>query len=281
LKTDGTVWCWGRADLKQVGSFVPPEALCPNGSLTISCLRTPTIVPGLTGVASLAVGSSHVCALKTDGTVWCWGNNEFGQLGAAVGTVCRPSGYGPVPCVETPTRVAGLPDAAGIAAIGGNTCALMRDGTARCWGDGLSGQLGSMVSGRCDNPCMDTHCTPTPTEVPGLSGLRGLTLSLDNQGTRACAWRADGTVSCWGAYDSGFFGGAPGVACSLESRCTHGERPCTPTPLTAPGLTNVEMLTRGCALTRTGGVLCWGDNFSGQLGDGTVTHRRTPAPVVF
>ena len=177
--------------------------------------------PGFAG------GASHVCALKTDGTVWCWGNNEFGQLGAAAGGICTPSGYGPVPCVETPTRVAGLPDAAGIAAIGGNTCALMRDGT------------------------------------------------------RACAWRADGAVSCWGAYDSEFFGGAPGVTCSLESRCTHGERPCTPTPLTAPGLNNVQMLTRGCALTRTGGVLCWGDNFSGQLGDGTVTHRRTPAPVVF
>jgi alpha-tubulin suppressor-like RCC1 family protein len=88
-------------------------------------------VPGLSGVVALAAGAFHSCALKTDGTVVCWGYNFNGQLGDG-STTARLS----------PTAVPALGGVAALAAGDYHSCALKTDGTARCWGYNASGQLG-------------------------------------------------------------------------------------------------------------------------------------------
>ncbi len=118
---NGTVRCWGRNDLRQVG----------DGTNVFERL-TATAVTGLTGVVEIAAGSHHNCARLTSGAVRCWGNNEFGQIGD--GTLVRSR--------NEPTAVDGLTNAVGLAAGENHTCAVLTDGSVRCWGLNESGQLG-------------------------------------------------------------------------------------------------------------------------------------------
>src|SRR5205807_541556 len=82
---------------------------------------------------AIATGEFHTCALVADGTVRCWGRDNFGQLGDGATTDQS----------STPVRVSGLTNAVAIAASGSHTCALLADDTARCWGDNSLGQLGN------------------------------------------------------------------------------------------------------------------------------------------
>ena len=117
---DGTVACWGSNSTGQAGdgTMVTPR---PNA----------TTVPGLGGVAQLAAGDFHTCARLTDGTVRCWGNNDYGQCGDDTQLVARRS----------PVAVRGLAGAVEISAGSFHTCARLTDGTLRCWGSDRSGQL--------------------------------------------------------------------------------------------------------------------------------------------
>ena len=118
---DGTISCWGRADLGQLG----------NGSFLYTS-AVPLTVTGLTDAVAIAAGWSHSCALLDDGTARCWGRNDLGQLGNGHRTNSN-----------VPVTVTGLTDAVAITAGGNHTCALLDDGTARCWGYNDYGQLGN------------------------------------------------------------------------------------------------------------------------------------------
>src|SRR5262249_16263395 len=140
---DGTVKCWGANGLGELG----------DGTTTDRAL--PTTVPGLAGVAQLALGGQHSCARLDDGTVKCWGGNFSGELGD--GTTTAKS---------KPTAVPGLTGVAklalgGSAGVSAHSCALMNDGTVKCWGYNGHGQLGdgTLVAKK------------VPTTVPGLGGV--------------------------------------------------------------------------------------------------------------
>ncbi|MGB4917091.1 MAG: protein kinase, partial [Propionicimonas sp.] len=134
----------------------------------------------LNGVAALAAGGSHTCALAQDGTVRCWGNNSSGQLGdGTTDQRARPV-------------VTGLTGVTALSAGRGHTCAVTQDGGATCWGANDSGQLGDGTTTERANP----------GPVTGLSGVAELAAG----GSHTCALTEDGRVRCWGNNDSGQLG---------------------------------------------------------------------------
>jgi alpha-tubulin suppressor-like RCC1 family protein len=179
-----TVWCWGNNVDDSLGlgsgagsmSTVPAQIALPGG--------------GPPNVDSLSVGVHHSCLSASDGTVWCWGLNDHGQLGD--GTTTSRS---------TPVQVMGLPHLNGIwvSATGGFTCGSALDGSsAYCWGRNDRGQLG-------DGTTTERH---VPTLVIGLdNAIAQIVPGADH----ACAFSRGGTattefVRCWGANDHGQVG---------------------------------------------------------------------------
>jgi alpha-tubulin suppressor-like RCC1 family protein len=137
---ESNVLCWGLNNYGQLG----------DGTTTMR--EAPVAVPGLSNALALATGHYHTCALLSDGTARCWGLNTSGQLGN--GEVASAPPYGSL----TPVAVAGLTNAVGLAAGGSSTCALLADGTARCWGSNSSGQLGLA------DPMVRSTATPVPVD---------------------------------------------------------------------------------------------------------------------
>lgn len=133
------------------------------------------------GRSTLSSGLDHSCAVREDGTVWCWGNNESGQLGDG-STLVRPHAV----------RVVGLDDAVAVAAGSGHTCALRRDGTAVCWGRNRYWQIGDGTE----------EDRTTPALVRGLSGATAIVAG----GAHTCAIASNGRVACWGNNQQGQLG---------------------------------------------------------------------------
>ena len=146
-----------------------------------------------------------------------------------------------------------------IAVTAGNlhTCALLSDGTARCWGVNTVGELGN---GGATN-------SPTPVRVLGLAGLT--TISAHPSGAHTCAVTSTGDVSCWGDNQS-------------EQLSSAATTPFSAVPVTVPSLQAIGIAAGSghtCALLADGSVSCWGDNSSGQFGNGTTGFSPVPAPA--
>ncbi len=204
---------------------------------------TPVDVLGLaSGVTAISAGYYHTCALMRLGGVKCWGANDFGQLGDGTHT----SSATPVDAVGLATSVTA------ISAGGVSTCALTNADAVWCWGNNSAGQLGDG--------------TRTPSSVPvAVSGLASGVETIAAGPDHACAVVGGGGVKCWGNNGGGQLG--------------DGTHTTSATPVDVLGLASgVEAIAMGyghtCALTAAGGVRCWGGNYSGQLGDGTIRTAR-------
>ncbi len=154
LKTDKTVWAWGRDDSGQLGNSVAGSS-DPNNFTYL----TPAQVLNLTNVKAIAAGGAHGVALREDGTVWVWGKNDLGQLG-----------LGDHNNRLTPTQVPGLTNIIGIAAGVGHTLALKANGTVFAWGSNALFQLGASVI---------TEST-TPLQVDKLAGITFIACGYNN-----------------------------------------------------------------------------------------------------
>jgi alpha-tubulin suppressor-like RCC1 family protein len=242
--SDGTARCWGSNWSGQLG----------NGTNTAS--NVPVAVMGLTGAVAISVGTSvecmdgcsvrgHTCVILLNGTAKCWGDNGAGQLGDGM----------PGPSRFSPVTVTGLTEAVAVSAGEYYTCALLSDGTARCWGSNWSGQLGNGTN----------TASNVPVAVTGLTGIVAVSAGEDH----TCAVISDGTARCWGRNDYGQLG--------------NGTEMNSNVPVAVTGLIGAVAVSAGgchtCALLSDGTATCWGNNVSGQLGDGSNTNSNVPVAV--
>jgi alpha-tubulin suppressor-like RCC1 family protein len=242
LMSNGGVKCWGDNSLGQLG----------NRDATLTDSNTPVDVYSLqSGVVALDGGTSHMCALLTTGGVKCWGSNSNGQIGdGAVGRALWP------------VDVLGL--RSGVAAISAgdiHTCAVLIDGTAKCWGDDASGSLGNTGSSSETPVTVAVDSTGTP-----LTGI--MAISAGNGQT--CALLTTGGLKCWGL--------------NAWSQLGNNSTANASYPVNVSGLSSgVAAVSAGnnftCAVLANGSAQCWGLNNYGQLGDGTITNRSTPVSV--
>jgi len=246
---DGSAWCWGGSGAGVLGDGVAHDADCHARLENVPCSTVPVQVSGLTDATAVAAGGYHTCALRSDGTAWCWGWNDNGQLGDST---TAPSPF--------PVQVLGVSDALALAAGGRHTCAVQVDGAVWCWGSNYGGQLGNGT----------TVDSALPVQVAGLSDAIAVStggLGLDSIYI-TCALRTDGTVWCWGTNPWGLGNG--GTSSSV--------------PVQVTGVSDAVGISAGgtqaCAVTSGGNVWCWGNGYEGQLGGGVYAESSVPVQVL-
>jgi alpha-tubulin suppressor-like RCC1 family protein len=222
-------------------------------------------------VIGLAVGGHHACALIVDGTVRCWGRNQYGQLGSGGNDagMLVDAATRSVPVAVDSISNATQVSASTVYTTIGATCARLSTGSVVCFGNNSAAQLGlSAMMGATDN---NPH--PLPTAVAGLpmSTMSGLANYM------GCAVTSANEYWCWGDNDA-FGQTSPGIL-------GHGPNPSGPTePRKATIDAGISAGSPGSyfnlALTQGGTVLSWGDNQNGSLGRNTNGNDDpVPAPV--
>lgn len=264
------------------------------GTSVNSALSAPLLVATDVPATSVSAGHNFACALLAHGTVSCWGNNDYGQLGD--GNFLSSATQVPVKGISGATQISAGIDSA---------CAVLARGTVKCWGADTFSQLGNGAKAN----------SSTPVSVIGISGVRQLSSGYHYR----CALLVQGTVKCWGYNDNGQLGngtyitekkavsvtGLKGAidivvdedhACAILARGTvkcwgankYGQlgnrsRTASRVPVTVKDLGAVTAIGLGlsntCGQLRNGTVKCWGYNGDGELGDASTTSSTAPVTV--
>lgn len=242
LDQAGTAWCWGANESGQQGNGTEKGSLAP--------VRV-RVDEKLTSI-SAAFSKNHTCARDQAGRAWCWGLNNYGQLGT-----------GHFGSSSSPKRVVGLPAIRSVTTGGyGHSCAIGIGWEAWCWGTNYWGQLGSR--GQMGSAGKFTQ----PVRVKNLVGLRSLALGSGHTCAIDSVWRA----WCWGYNGNGDLG--DGTTINRATAVRVASLPKVSTIATGLGHT--------CALAKTGQVYCWGWGGFGQLGHGhNVITQPVPVEVSF
>jgi alpha-tubulin suppressor-like RCC1 family protein len=238
IKVDGTLWTWGYNSTGRLGDGTTLDRSSPV-----------TTAGGGTTWSQVAMGLGSCSAVKTDGTLWTWGGNSFGQLGDGT-TLSRSS----------PATTAGGGTTWKQVAIGQYiTGAIKTDGTLWTWGYNNSGTLGDGTTLNRSSPATTVGGGTTWSQV--ACGYYNL-----------AAIKTDGTLWTWG-YNTTYGGLGDGTVINKSSPVT-----------TAGGGTTWSQVSVGyntSAAVKTDGTLwIWGYNNSGQLGDGTTLNRSSPVTTV-
>ncbi len=251
IKTDHTLWAWGNNYAGQLGDG------CVKGSSCVS-KATPTTVNTDTDWAAVAAGANHVLALKTNGTLWAWGINDYGELGNAAQS---PTAYSSVP-VQIGTDT----DWKALAAGDMHSLAIKTNRTLWAWGDTDYGQLGITCLASCLTASAPMQ-VGTDTDWKEVDGGNKLTLAVKTNGS-IWAWgnfslstggstsvpTQVGTGTTWSKISAGGGGGTSGIGgghfMALQSRSPSGYT-----------------------------LMGWGTNMQGALGIGTASPVWSPAPV--
>jgi alpha-tubulin suppressor-like RCC1 family protein len=271
IRTDGTVWCWGSNEEGQLGQGCS------------ELFDKPVRVPNVTGAVDGGVGNAHTCVVRKDGTVWCWGTNESGELGIGV-SECDPDDGDDEdgPKCECEEKKKG--------STKGDDDDEEDEEEERSGRDSDSDEDEERESEyerkfreEEEERRKELEKHPYADHKPEakrslvrrqVSGLKGV-VSIAAGATHSCAVKKDGTVWCWGENSECVLG-------NPETSAT-----CSTDPVKVEGLGKVKKVYAGlgvpgnftCALTRDHEVYCWGDNSSGQLGDGSTESQSCPVKV--
>ena len=291
---DAGVFCWGGNTFGQIGNGGTAQAL------------TPVNIPEAAGGLQMAGGYGHTCLVTATRTLKCWGRNENGEAGhpsqktpilrptdvpnisnvkqviTGIRFTCVLTQAGKVQCWgrqypndpenifrPTPVEVGNLSE--GVSAISGNgehICALLQNGKVKCWGINNSGELGNG----------STTSSATPVEVTGLTNVTSIAAGRYH----TCAIVNNGGVRCWGLNSQGQLGtggyansNTPAIVAGLGgSASVIGAGPFYAT--SRSNNTTIYYGNFTCALLTNQTIQCWGNNFDGQLGNGTKTGSPIP-----
>ena len=235
VRKAGHVKCWGDNGNSQLGAG--------DGGPSVEA-KTPIDVLNVTDAIALAAGNSHTCIVRQSGTVSCWGQGIFGQLGNA------KTDDSPVP-----VDAIGIDNAVDVSCGSTFTCALLATGQVSCWGDNSDGQLGDGT----------TIARTTPAVVLQLDNAIAITTAMQH----ACAVVQGGAVKCWGTNTDGQLGNGNTTKSYL------------PTTASATGALQVIAASDfTCARDGAGQVTCWGSNDLGELGTGATNPAPNPSPAI-
>lgn len=235
LSSSGEVKCWGRCSDSQCGAAAD--------SPLAEEARTHAVPVFVSGVRQISAGFSFACALKDDGTVWCWGSNRYHQLGQATEDDA-PS---------TPVQVQGLEGVEEIAVGGFFACARIGERVS-CWGNNRYGELSTA-------PTLERRATP--------ERVAGRASSIHAGTYHACMVDTRGRIRCWGASAHGQAG--------TRRRVRESPRPTTVRGATRPASISLGG-EQGCLRLSDGALRCWGHNLYGA-DNGAGAYYSTPQPI--
>ena len=226
------------------GCAIDPEL--PGGGL-------PTLDDAETsdGFVAVSTGGEHACALRSSGTLYCWGSNQYGQLGAPADTNCLREDR-LIPCRLLPVAVTGGIQFQMISAGGRITCGVAVTARIYCWGDNLRGGLG--------DPAIRDSETPIP--IASTASFTHVAAGAEH----ACGLRTDGALFCWGWNDMGQLGNN-----------TSGSGAATPVAVSG----NLRFVSvsasehRTCARQSDGVTYCWGATWVNTVGSLEVVRPQT------
>lgn len=258
VTSDGQVACWGQNVNGQLGNGTLLNSSVPTFVTTVG-----TPLDGKT-VAQVTTGTSHTCAVTSDGIVACWGLQTNGRLGNGVTAAAD---------IQVPTAVivTGTPldtkQVASLSAGAAHTCAVATDATAVCWGSNGNGRLGDGTTA--------AKALPTAIATTGTP-LDGLTIDVVRAGgTFSCAHTVSGVAACWGRNTNGQLGDT-----TLTQRTVPTAIATTGTVLDGLTLASIDTGTaHTCALSTTGVAACWGLQTNGRLGNNLTTAANVTTPV--
>ncbi|MGA8364608.1 MAG: hypothetical protein WB709_08810 [Solirubrobacteraceae bacterium] len=247
-------------------------------------------------IGTFSAGGYHTCALVPGGSVDCWGEDSYGELGNGTN-----HGF-----FTTPVAVSGISNATEVSAGGFHTCSLLSVGSVDCWGYNKYGELGDG----------STKESTTPVAVSGISNA----IEVSGGDFHTCALLSGGKIDCWGENafgqlgDGGYQNSSTPVAVSGISTATSvtagnlgtcatlsggkidcwgygefgelgdGKTENSPTPVAVSGISTATSVTavgdfHTCAVLSGGKIDCWGDNEDGELGNGTTENSSIPVAV--